>query len=180
MISGAWLSADRRHLDDLYVQLKETPHVVGVSVKSASIEGFLETIGENQLRMQAFVIGFAIVIAAGVVYNTARIALSERDRELATMRVLGFTTGEISVVLLGELAVLTLAAIPVGLVMGYGLAWLSAQSIHTDLFRIPLVIYPSTYGMAAIVVLVSAVISGIIVRRRLEYLDLFAVLKGQE
>lgn len=180
MISGAWLSADSRQLDVLYGELKETPHVVGVSVKSASIQGFLDTIGENQLRMQAFVIGFAIVIAVGVVYNTARIALSERDRELATMRVLGFTTGEISVVLLGELAVLTLAAIPFGLVMGYGMAWLSSQSIHTDLFRIPLVIYPATYGKAAIVVLLSAVISGFIVRRRLEHLDLFAVLKGQE
>ncbi len=113
MVSGAWLSADPRQLDSLYGQLKETPHVVGVSAKSALVQGFLDTIGENQMRMQAFVIGFAIVIAVGVVYNTARIALSERDRELATMRVLGFTTGEISVVLLGELGVLTLAAIPV-------------------------------------------------------------------
>lgn len=180
LISGAWLSADSRQLDDLYLQLKETPHVIGVSVKSASVQGFLDTIGENQTRMQAFVIGFAIVIAAGVVYNTARIALSERDRELATMRVLGFTSGEISVVLLGELAVLTLAAIPIGLLMGYGMAWLSAQSIHTDLFRIPLVIYPATYGRAAIVVLGSAIVSGFIVRRRLKNLDLFAVLKGQE
>lgn len=180
LISGAWLTVDHRQLDDLYQQLKETPNFAGVSVKAASIQGFLDTIGENQLRLQAFVIGFAIVIAAGVVYNTARIALSERDRELATMRVLGFTTGEISVVLLGELAVLTLAAIPIGLWMGYGMAWLSSRSIHTDLFRIPLIIYPATYGQATIVVLISAVISGIIVRRKLEHLDLFAVLKGQE
>jgi len=130
--------------------------------------------------MQSFVIGFAIVIAGGVVYNTARISLSERDRELATMRVLGFTKAEISVVLLGELALLTVIAIPIGLVMGYGMAWLSARSIHTDLFRIPLVIYPTTYGRAAIIVLSAAVISGFIVRRRLDQLDLFAVLKGQE
>lgn len=179
-ISGAWLTVDRHHVDDLYVQLKETPHVVGVSVKDASIGAFMDTIGENQVQMQAFVIGFAIVIASGVVYNTARISLSERDRDLATMRVLGFTTGEISVVLLGELAVLTIAALPVGMLLGYGMAWLSSLSIHSDVFRIPLVVFPATYAKAAIVVLSSAFASGIIVRRRLGKLDLFAVLKGQE
>ncbi len=179
-VSGAWLSVDPLHLDRLYSELKATPHVVGVTAKAVSIQSFLDTIGENQMRMQGFVIGFAIAIAAGVVYNTARISLSERDRELATMRVLGFTRGEISVVLLGELALLTIAAIPIGLVIGYGMAWLSSLSIHTDLFRIPLVIAPATYGRAAIIVLVSAVVSGLIVRRRLDKLDLFAVLKGQE
>jgi putative ABC transport system permease protein len=180
MVSGVWLSVDQNHLDDLYVQLKETPHVVGVTAKDASIQSFLDTVGQNQMQMQAFVIGFAIVIAAGVVYNTARITLSERDRDLATMRVLGFTTGEVSVILLGELSVLTLMAIPIGLVMGYWMAWLSSQAIHTEMFRIPLVVYPATYGRAMIIVLLSAVGSGLIVRRRLEKLDLFAVLKGQE
>ena len=91
LVSGAWLSVDPRHLDDLYVQLKATPRVAGVTANAASIQSFLDTVGENQTQMQSFVIGFAIVIAGGVVYNTARISLSERDRELATMRVLGFT-----------------------------------------------------------------------------------------
>jgi putative ABC transport system permease protein len=174
------MSVDSKHLDELYAELKATPHVVGVTANAASIQSFLDTVGENQLRMQGFVIGFAIVIAAGVVYNTALISLSERDRELATMRVLGFTKAEISAVLLGELAILTVVAVPVGLLMGYGMAWLSSRSIHTDVFRIPLVIYPSTYARAAIVVLIAAVISGAIVRRRLDRLDLFAVLKGQD
>lgn len=180
LVSGAWMSVDSKHLDELYAELKATPHVVGVTANAASIQSFLDTVGENQLRMQGFVIGFAIVIAAGVVYNTALISLSERDRELATMRVLGFTKAEISAVLLGELAILTLVAVPLGLLMGYGMAWLSSRSIHTDVFRIPLVIYPSTYARAAIVVLIAAVISGAIVRRRLDRLDLFAVLKGQD
>lgn len=179
-ISGAWLTVDQRRIDDLYVELKNTPRVVGVTATAAAIQSFLDTVGENQLQMQAFVTGFAIVIAAGVVYNTARITLSERDRELATMRVLGFTRAEVSTVLLGELAVQTLAAIPVGLVLGYGMAWLSSRSLHTDLFRIPLVVSPATYGRAALIVLLSAVMSGFIVRRRLDQLDLFAVLKGQE
>lgn len=180
LVSGAWLSVDPRHLDELYVQLKATPRIVGVTANAASIQSFLDTVGENQTQMQSFVIGFAIVIAGGVVYNTARISLSERDRELATMRVLGFTRAEISVVLLGELALLTIVAIPIGLAMGYGMAWLSARSIHTDLFRIPLVIYPATYGRAAMIVLLAAILSGFVVRRKLDQLDLFAVLKGQE
>jgi len=180
LVSGAWLSVDQRYLDDLYAQLKQTPRVVGVTAKAAAIQSFFDTIGENQMRMQGFVFIFAIVIAVGVVYNTARITLSEQDRELATMRVLGFTKSEISVVLLGELALLTLAAIPVGLLMGYSMVWLASLSVHTELFRIPFVIYRSTYGWAVIVVLLSAVISGFIVRNRLNKLDLFSVLKGQE
>ncbi len=180
LVSGAWLSVDPQYLDELYSELKATPRVVGVTANSASIQSFLDTIGENQSQMQGFVIAFAIVIAAGVVYNTALISLSERDRELATMRVLGFTKAEISAVLLGELAVVTVVAIPIGLVLGYGMAWLSSQAIHTDLFRIPLVIYPATYARAAIVVLGAAAVSGAIVRRRLDRLDLFAVLKGQD
>ncbi|MFO0977829.1 MAG: ABC transporter permease [Planctomycetaceae bacterium] len=178
--SGAWVSVDSRELNHLYTELKATPGVVGVTANAASIQSFLDTIAENQLRMQGFVIGFAVVIAAGVVYNTALISLSERDQELATMRVLGFTRAEVSAVLLGELAILTLLAIPLGLCLGYGMAWVSSKAIHTDQFRIPLVIYPATYAKAAIVVLLAATVSGAIVRRRLDRLDLFAVLKGQE
>lgn len=180
MVSGAWLTVDPLLLDQLYAELKATPRIVGVTANAASIQSFLDTVGENQMQMQGFVIGFAIVIAAGVVYNTALISLSERDRELATMRVLGFTKAEISAILLGELGILTLVAIPLGLVMGYMMAWISSRSIHTDLFRIPLIIYPSTYARAAIVVLIAAVVSGAVVRRRLDRLDLFAVLKGQD
>ncbi len=180
MMSGAWMSVDKNHLDELYSQLKATPYVVGVLANAAAIQSFYDTIGENQLKMQACVIGFAIVIAAGVVYNTARISLSERDHELATMRVLGFTKAEISVVLIGELALLTLVALPFGLLFGYGLSWITSLSLQTELYRIPLVIRPTTYGQATIVVLSAAVFSSFVVRRRLDRLDLFAVLKGQD
>ncbi len=180
LVSGVWLTVDSRRIDDLYSQLKSTPSVVGVSATAVSIESFMDTVGESQLQMQSFVIGFAIVIAAGVVYNTARVTLSERDRELATMRVLGFTVAEISMILLGELAVLTLAAIPLGMLLGYGLSWVMSLSLETDLFRIPLIVYPSTFGWAAIVVTVSSFVSGLLVRQRLNHLDLFAVLKGKE
>ncbi|WP_145944263.1 FtsX-like permease family protein [Fuerstiella marisgermanici] len=179
-ITGAWMTVDAEHLDDVYASLKETPYVVGVNSKEATIDSFTSTVADSQLQMQSFVIGFAIVIAAGVVYNTARITLSERDRELATMRVLGFTHAEVSVVLLGELALLTLAAIPVGLAFGYAMVWLTTTSLATDLFRIPLVISTGTFAQAAIIVLLAAFASGWMVRRRLYHLDLFAVLKGKE
>lgn len=180
LVTGAWLSVDQDRLDTLYTELKHTPRVVGVAAREASIRSFMETVADNQLRIQSFVIGFACVIAAGVVYNTARIILSERDRELATLRVLGFTRGEVSAILLGELAVLTLAAIPPGLLMGYGMSWLTSLSLQTEMYRIPLIISPKTYVLAVVVVLASATVSGLVVRRRLDRLDLFAVLKGQE
>ncbi|HZW36585.1 MAG TPA: ABC transporter permease, partial [Candidatus Deferrimicrobiaceae bacterium] len=119
-------------------------------------------------------------IAFGVVYNSARIALSERSRELASLRVLGYTRGEISYILLGELGVITLAAIPFGFLLGRELCRFIAARLGSDLYRVPLVLEPSTYAFAAAVVLVSAGISGVVVRRRLARLDLVAVLKTRE
>jgi putative ABC transport system permease protein len=120
------------------------------------------------------------IIAFGVVYNSARIALSERSRELASLRVIGFTRGEISYILLGELSMLTLAAVPVGFIIGHGMCAYIAENIKTDILRVPLIMEGSTYAFAALVVLVSACISGLIVRRRLDHLDLIAVLKTKE
>ncbi|MBU2479444.1 MAG: ABC transporter permease, partial [Gammaproteobacteria bacterium] len=116
----------------------------------------------------------------GVVYNSARITLSERSRELASLRVLGFTRGEIAYILLGELALLTLAAIPLGFVVGRALSAHFVATIHQELFRVPLILEPDTYTLSAIVILISALVSGLIVRRRLDQLDLIAVLKTKE
>lgn len=178
--SGAYLAVDARDLDELYGKLKETPRVAGVAIQKAAIESFEQTVAENLLRMRMFNVIFATIIACGVVYNTARISLSERSRELATLRVMGFTRAEISFILLGELAVLTLAAVPIGLGLGHFFAWVAARALTTELFRIPLVIEPSTYAFAATVVLTAAVLSGLLVRRRLDHLDLVAVLKSKE
>lgn len=179
-ISGAWLSVDANRLPELYRQLKETPRVGAVVVKRAALQSFESSVAENQLRMQSFMVAFACVIAFGVVYNTARISLSERGRELATLRVIGFTRGEISSILLGELAVLTLAAIPLGLLEGYGFAALTVWAFESELFRIPLVVTRATYAFAAGVTIAAAAASGLIVRRRLDHLDLVAVLKSRE
>ena len=122
----------------------------------------------------------AVIITIGVIYNAARIALSERSRELASLRVLGFTRAEISFILLGELAILTIIAIPIGLVVGKFLSWYMIREIPQEIFRVPLIIEHSTYAMAATVVIVASIISSMIVRSRLDELDLVAVLKTKE
>jgi putative ABC transport system permease protein len=180
ILSGAFLTVDANRLNDLYAMLKETPRVSSVAIKQASLQSFRDTIAENLLRMRTFNILFASVIAFGVVYNSARISLSVRSRELATLRVVGFTRLEISGILLGELAVLTLAAIPCGLAIGYAFAAISTLALNTEMYRIPLVVDRSTFGFAAVVVLAAALFSALVVRRRLDHLDLIAVLKTKE
>jgi putative ABC transport system permease protein len=181
VVSGGFLAVDPDQVDRLYTTLKNTPRAASISIKAATLRSFRQTIADNLLRMRTFTVLFAAVIAVGVVYNSARIALSERSRELATLRVLGFTRGEVSLILLGELALLTLAAIPMGLVVGYALAALVIRVAYdTELFRIPLVISWFTYGFAAVVTLLAALFSGLIARRLLAQLDLVAVLKSKE
>ena len=115
-----------------------------------------------------------------MVYNSVRIALSERGRELASLRVLGFSRYEVSYILLGELAALTFLAIPLGCVLGYALSWFMTALFETDLYRIPMVIERSTYGFAIVVISLAALVSGALVRRRIDRLDLIAVLKTWE
>jgi putative ABC transport system permease protein len=179
-ISGAFLTVDPRYEEALYHTLKATPRVAGVVVKRASERSFWETVAQNLLTVRIFNMVFAGIIAFGVVYNNARIALSERSRELATLRVIGFTRAEISAILLGELAVLTAVAVPAGLALGYGLSAVVVLAFDTDLYRIPLVIAPATYGFAAAVVLAATLASALTVRRKLDHLDLVAVLKTKE
>lgn len=179
-ISGAYLSADRPYLPDIYERLRGMPRVAGTAIRENEIRSFYDTLGETLLVFTFINTLLAGTIAFGVVYNSARIALSERSRELASLRVLGYTRGEISYILLGELGVITLAAIPPGFLIGRGMCAYIAARLGSDLYRVPLVLEPDTYGFAAAVVLVSACFSGLVVRRRLDRLDLVAVLKTRE
>lgn len=179
-LSGAWVTVDSLRVNQLYTELKRLPQVAGVSIKVAMIESFRNTIAENLLRIRLFNVGFATIIAFGVVYNAARISLAERARELATLRVIGFTRTEISGILLGELGVLTIVALLPGLGLGYLFCIVSTMSLNTEMYRIPLVINPATQGFACGVICVAAFLSGLVVRRRLDELDLIAVLKTRE
>ncbi len=156
------------------------PRVAGTVVRKDEIRNFYETQAESMLFFTLVATILAGIIAFGVVYNSARISLSERSRELASLRVLGYTRGEISYILLAELGMLTLAAIPTGFVIGRWLCAYIARAIESDLFRVPVVLEPDTYALAAAVVLASAALSGLIVRHRLDHLDLVAVLKTKE
>lgn len=181
VLSGAFLAVEQDQMDQLYGALKTTPGVAGVTVKKAALTSFRQTVAENLLRMRLFNILFSGIIAFGVIYNTARITVSERSRELATLRVMGFTRGEISMILLGELALLTLVAIPLGMALGYGLAAAVIRLAYdTELFRIPLLVTRSTYGFAVSVTLAAALLSRLAVRRMLDRLDLIPVLKSKE
>lgn len=179
-ISGAFLAVDSQQLDPLYTRLKQTPAVASVAMKQAMISRFENTIAQSQSISTTIQIIFAGAIAFGVIYNTARIAFSERSRELATLRIIGFTQAQIAVVLLGEQALLTLVAIPPGLLLGYGLAALLSLAHNTQLYRFPLIVTQASYVFAVVVVVGVALISGLIVRRQLAHLDLIAVLKTRE
>ncbi len=180
MVSLAYLQTDSRFEHRLYSELKDTPAVAGVTVEAAAVKSFRETLAENMLLMTTFNVLFAAMIAFGVVYNSARISLSERGRELASLRVLGFTRAEVSRILLGEFALLTVVALAPGFLIGYGLAWSMSLSFETELFRIPLAVSRETFGFSALVVIASATVTGLIVRRRVDRLDLVAVLKTRE
>lgn len=179
-LSGAFLAVDPAQLGDLHSQLKETPAVAGVTVKLAALQSFQETIAENLRPMRLMNAIFASIIAFGVIYNCALITLAERSRDLATLRVLGFTKREVSAVLLGELAIITLAALPIGLPVGYLLSYFAVLALDTETHRFPLVVSNATFAYAASVILVAAAVSAAIVGRLSDKLDLIAVLKVKE
>lgn len=179
-ISGAYLTVDSRVLPQLYATLKRTPAVAGVAVREAMLQSFYRTIAES-LRISSTALNlFACLIAVAMVYNGARVALSERGHELASLRVLGFTQREIGFMLLGEQALLTLVAIPIGFLLGYGICAGLTAVMQTELYRMPLVVNASTYGLAVLIVGAAAVCTAALIYRRLRYLDLVEVLKTRE
>lgn len=179
-ISGAYLSVDRSRLQAIYRQLKRTPLIAGVSVREATLQGIRDTVAENIGIQALFTTGFAALIVLGVVYNSARISLSERARDLASMRVLGFRSGEVGFVLLGELALLVLASLPVGILLGIGLSRYLTDQFSADLYTIPFAIAPATLAEGVLVVAAAAAATGLLIRNRTDRLDLVRALKTRE
>ena len=180
VISGAHISYDSAQSNALFGAIKGTPAISGIAIRSASLGKFRETVAKNITIMTTVYITLSLIIAFGVVYNSARIQLSERAREFASLRVLGFTRAEVSQVLLTELGLLVAAAVPLGCLIGYGFAWATIQGFDNDLYRMPFVVESNTYATACLIVLASAAISSLIVRRRIDRLDMVTALKTRE
>lgn len=179
-LSGVHIAYDESRQGALFAAIKSTPGIGSIGLQRNALMRFRETIAQNINYSVTVYVALAVIIAFGVVYNSARIQLSEHARELASLRVLGFTNGEVSRVLLTELALLTLLALPVGWVVGYGFGWLLIQAFSSDLYRVPFTIERATYAKASLVVLLAASASAFIVRRRIDRLDLIAVLKTRD
>ncbi len=179
-ISGAYLAVDSDKLPVLYSELKRTPGVSGVAVRNAMLESFYRTIAESLSISTTALNLFACLIAVGMVYNGARVALSERGHELASLRVLGFNQREISFMLLGEQGFLALASIPSGFLIGYGICGGLTKAMQTELYRMPLVVNPKTYALAVLIISLACIGTGALLYRRLSRLDLVSVLKSRE
>lgn len=179
-VSGAHLLIDRSRWDDFLAAVKEAPRIGALIITASSRKSFNDTVADMMGTIQTIYFTFAVIVAFGVVYNGARIALSERTRDLATLRVIGFTHGEIAAVLVGELGLLTVLALPFGLWLGSEMARAIVEASSTETVRLPLVLTTRTYATAVLIVLVSSGFSFAVVSRRLRHLDLLAVLKARD
>lgn len=179
-INGAHLRTDHLQLDALYAAVKEMPGIASIALLGISRDQFRATVEENILVSVMIYVALAVIITFGVIYNSARIQLSERARELASLRVFGFTRAEVSSVLLTELGIMILLAQPMGWLLGYGFANLVTKGFASDLYRFPLIVEQSTYAIASFVVVVAGVLSALLVRRRIDRFDLISVLKTRE
>ena len=179
-VTSVHLRVDPQERLRLLRALRDLPGLSAITLKAAAIQTFDDTMAETIMIFVSFFIVFSCALAVGVTYNAARIALSERGRELATLRVLGFTRAEISYLLLGEIALLALLALPLGCLIGRWLARLIVMGFKTELYRVPFIIEPTTYAWAMVTTIVATATSVILVRRRLDRLDLIGVLKTRE
>ena len=180
VMTTAQLRVDSADLGRFFAAAKDAPLVSGVTLKAAALKKVDETAGENLLRMTLFLTGFGGLIALGVASNSVRISLSEGAQAFASLRVLGFTTAEVASVLVGEIVVLALAAVPVGVGLGWGLARLNKAGLDTEMFRLPMVIDPSTYGFSIFVMLAAVALACLGAWRRVNRIDLMTALKSRD
>lgn len=179
-VSGAYLRIDPELAAPLYQRLNDMPAIAGVTLKSDSREAFQRIMDTGAGAVRYVMAVIAGVITFGVVYNAARIAYAERARDLASLRVVGFTRAEVSFVLLGELVVVTLAAIPIGTGFGFGLAWAVSEAFSNDIYQVSAYPDPASIGSAAVAVLAAAAFSGWVVKRQIDKADLVLALKTRE
>lgn len=179
-ITGGYATLDQSKMSEFQQAILDRPIISGLSLQSAAIASFETTLEETIAIMMTIYSIIGGAIAAGVVYNAARISLTERGRELASMRVLGFRQTEVAYILIGELVLLTILALPVGLLFGHLIAFLISSSMSSELYRVPYVIENATVGYAAVIVLIALFLSSLLIFRRVQNLDLIEVLKTKE
>lgn len=179
-VSGAFLKIDSAKQAAIYKTLKNMSQVAGVSLASEAKQAFQTIMDSGAGAMRFVMAAVAFVITFGIVFNSAKIAFAERERDLACIRTIGFSKGETAYVLLGELGLITLIALPIGSVLGYYLSFAAAQAFSTDLYKIPTNIVPEAFGTAALAVIVAAIFSGWLVKRNIDNIDLVAALKTQD
>jgi putative ABC transport system permease protein len=179
-VSGAYLRIRLGEEEAVYAALREQPAVATTVSKTAMIRAFEDQMAESMAITMTILVMLAGILAVGVIYNGARIALSERGRELASLRVLGFTRAEVAAMLLGEQGIITLLGLPIGALLGAVMSAVIIRSYDTEMYRMPLVLRPTTFITAAALVVIIAVVAGLLVRRRLDRADLIAVLKTRE
>jgi putative ABC transport system permease protein len=180
LASGAEATFDPAREADVLARLRGAAMVASVTTHRDALRSFHEDMDQTLASTQRVEVSLAFVIAFAVVYNAARTALAERSRELASMRVLGFTTAEVTAVLVGEISAITLAALPPGFALGYGLSYLVVKATSSDLYRLPFALSPASFSTAALVVLASALFSSVVVAARVRKLDLVGVLKTRD
>jgi putative ABC transport system permease protein len=181
-LSGAWLTVDEAALPALHAAVKETPAIGGITARRASLSGMRTILDENLGTSVTISALFSLVMALGMLFNVARITLAERARELASLRVLGFRRREVSAILLLEIGILVTIAVPLGLLAGHGMAaaLVASPGFDSEQFRLPLVIAPATYAMAAATVLAAAALSAWNAWRILDRIDIVQVLKARD
>ena len=180
VISGVAILLDPAERAAFFAAAATSPETGFLAVMGLTVTRFRETIAENIVLMVTVYVTLAGIIAVGVIYNFARISLSEQGRELASLRVLGFTRAEVAAILYAELAVIVLVAQPVGWAIGLGLGWAMAAAFSSDLYRVPFVIGPSVHATASLIVCAAAALSALAVRDRINRLDMIEVLKTRE
>lgn len=179
-VSGAYVLLDPGAVEEFSRSVKATPAVSSVMVRKTAIQSFNDNYRENMDISTFYMVLFAVIIAFGVVYNSARIALSERATELASLRILGLTSMEITIILLGEQMILTLLAIPVGAFIGSLVVLWLPTAFASDLMRFPAMLTFRNFGLGVLTITSVALLTGVLLRRRLRKLDLIAVLKSRE
>jgi putative ABC transport system permease protein len=177
-ITGAHLVVEAGRWVEFLTAVKNTPRIAGCVIKNSLRDGFRRTTAQSIGLLQKMYSLFATIVAFGIIYNSARISLSERARELATLRVLGFTRGEVGAVLVGELVLLTLAALPLGLVLGSAFARGIITTVNTETVRLPLVLTTANYTYAVLVVAIASALSALFAARKLAEIDLVSALKA--